>query len=131
MISDGISKLSIQALVKEIKGGMFSNIDAYFFVSPSAYDTAWIAMIPDSDQPFQPMFENCLNWVLNNQNADGCWGELDGHGRPTIESLPATLACIIVLQRWNSGKIHIQKGIMYTLIGVSIYLQLIHSQNVY
>ncbi|KAH9796845.1 (E,E)-geranyllinalool synthase [Citrus sinensis] len=104
---------NIQALVKEIKGGMFSNIDyPNSFVSPSAYDTAWLAMIPDSEQPFsRPMFENCLNWVLNNQREDGSWGELDGHGNNTIESLPATLACIIVLKRWNSGNPHqIQNG---------------------
>lgn len=104
---------NIQALVKEIKGRMFSNIDyPNSFVSPSAYDTAWLAMIPDSGQPLsRPMFENCLNWVLNNQRDDGSWGEFDGHGNHTIESLPATLACIIVLRLWNSGNPHqIQNG---------------------
>ncbi|KAA8519831.1 hypothetical protein F0562_014079 [Nyssa sinensis] len=37
---------SIQALANEIKEEMFSTVDLYTFVSPSAYDTAWLAMIP-------------------------------------------------------------------------------------
>ncbi|XP_044495339.1 (E,E)-geranyllinalool synthase-like [Mangifera indica] len=105
------SKLQIQALVEEIKEGMFKNVDLYTLVSPSAYDTAWLAMIPDSKEPFRPMFEDCLNWVLNNQRQEGWWGVCDSHGNPTIESLSATLACIIVLKQWNVGQTHIDKGL--------------------
>ncbi|EOY28339.1 P(E)-nerolidol/(E,E)-geranyl linalool synthase, putative [Theobroma cacao] len=81
-------------------------IDPHSFVSPSAYDTAWLAMIPaDSNlQPCSvPMFKDCLDWVLNNWTEEGYWAECDAHGNPTIESLLATLACAIVLKKWNVG----------------------------
>ncbi|OMO65053.1 hypothetical protein COLO4_31528 [Corchorus olitorius] len=103
---------SIQALVKEIKQEMFSgNIDVYSFVSPSAYDTAWLAMIPSDDDIDVPMFKDCLDWVVHNQAKDGYWGECDAHGNPTIESLPATLACLIALQKWNVGTEIAEKGL--------------------
>ncbi|KAB1221919.1 Levopimaradiene synthase, chloroplastic [Morella rubra] len=83
------SQSSIESQVTEIKENMFSNCDsANSFISPSAYDTAWLAMIPDPDQPFQPMFKNCLDWVLHYQKDEGFWGECDAHGTPTIECLP-------------------------------------------
>jgi len=37
-------------------------------MSPSAYDTAWLAKIPGSD------FDLARDWVINNQNEDGSWG---------------------------------------------------------
>ncbi|GLT77211.1 hypothetical protein SLA2020_488190 [Shorea laevis] len=109
-----LSRSSIQALVREIKEEMFSDIDPYTFVSPSAYDTAWLAMIPDPRDPTgRPMFKGCLDWVLNNQREDGFWGECDGHGMPTIDSLPATLACVIALKKWNVGTREVQRGLAF------------------
>ncbi|GKV18640.1 hypothetical protein SLEP1_g28989 [Rubroshorea leprosula] len=108
-----LSLSSIQVLVKEIKEEMFSNIDPYSFVSPSAYDTAWLAMVPDPQEPGQPMFKGCLDWVLNNQREEGFWGECDGHGMPTIESLPATLACVVALKKWNVGTKEVQRGLEF------------------
>ncbi|KAK0578800.1 hypothetical protein LWI29_016426 [Acer saccharum] len=121
-----ISNSSLLALVEEIKKEVFIDIndDLYSFVSPSAYDTAWLAMVPDSHQPFEPMFKDCLNWVLKNQREQGFWGDCcDGHGRPTIESLPATLACLIVLRRWNSGKPQIEKGLAFVNANVEKLLE--------
>ncbi|KAK4857668.1 hypothetical protein QYF36_004326 [Acer negundo] len=101
-----------------------NNIDPYSFVSPSAYDTAWLAMVPDSHQPFEPMFKDCLNWVLNYQTEQGFWGDhRDGHGRPTIESLPETLACLIALKRWNSGKPQVEKGLAFLIANVEKLLE--------
>ncbi|GKV18646.1 hypothetical protein SLEP1_g28995 [Rubroshorea leprosula] len=108
-----LSLSSIQALVKEIKEEMFLNIDPYSFVSPSAYDTAWLAMVPDPQEPGQPMFKGCLDWVLNNQREEGFWGECDGHGMPTIESLPATLACVVALKKWNAGTKEVERGLEF------------------
>lgn len=107
---------SVETQVKTIKEMMFSeNIDPYQFVSPSAYDTAWLAIIPDSHhQNMKPMFQNCLNWVLNNQKQQGFWGECDSHGMPSIECLIATLACIIALKKWDVGSEMIDKGKTYT-----------------
>ncbi|KAE7995617.1 hypothetical protein FH972_000393 [Carpinus fangiana] len=103
---------SIQSLVNKMKVEMFSsNCDTHSFISPSAYDTAWLAMIPDPHQPSQPMFKNCLDWVLHNQKDEGSWGDCDAHGMPTIECLPATLACIVALKKWNVGTVCVEKGL--------------------
>nr|QWQ79581.1 TPS23 [Juglans sigillata] len=105
---------SIQSQVDKIKEKMFSSTcDPYSFISPSAYDTAWLAMIPDPHQPLQPMFKNCLDWVLYNQNEQGFWGECDAHGMPTINCLPSTLACIVALKKWNTGGESIKKGLAF------------------
>ncbi|TKY71584.1 (E,E)-geranyllinalool synthase [Spatholobus suberectus] len=102
---------SIQSAAQKIKREIFSmDIDFYSFVCPSPYDTAWLAMIPDSRYPSQPMFKNYLNWLLNNQKPEGFWGESDTFGKPTIESLPATLASMVALKKWNRGKSMIEKG---------------------
>ncbi|XP_062162550.1 (E,E)-geranyllinalool synthase-like [Alnus glutinosa] len=109
-----LSQSTIQSLVYKMKQNIFSNpCDHYSFISPSAYDTAWLAMIPDPHQPSQPMFKNCLDWVLHNQKEDGSWGDSDAHGMPTIECLPATLACIVTLKKWNVGTICIERGLAF------------------
>lgn len=114
----------IQSQVDKIKEKMFSTTtcDPYKFISPSAYDTAWLAMIPDPHQPLQPMFKSCLDWVLYNQKEEGFWGECDAHGMPTIECLPATLACIVTLKKWNIATGCIDKGTcMYIAYGRAIF----------
>ena len=103
---------SIQTRVEKLRGKIFSsNVDFYSFVCPSAYDTAWLAIIPDSQYPSQPMFKNCLEWLLNNQKPEGFWGESDTFGKPTIESLPATLVSMVTLKRWNTDASLIEKGV--------------------
>ncbi|KAF4356223.1 hypothetical protein G4B88_002835 [Cannabis sativa] len=100
---------------------MFSSLDInpYSLVSPCAYDTAWLAMIPHPNQPSKPMFEGCLSWVLNNQTEHGFWGNCDDQsGMPTLECLTATLACVVALRKWNVGSSMISKG-----------LEFIHSSN--
>lgn len=105
------SLASIKALVNKIKQKMFSNkVDLHSIVSPSAYDTAWLAMIPDSKNRDNPMFKSCLNWVLNNQNEQGFWGDSGFDDVPTIDTLPATLACMVALSTWNVGAKNIEKG---------------------
>ncbi|GAB4831247.1 hypothetical protein Ancab_005261 [Ancistrocladus abbreviatus] len=126
------SSSSIQALVSRIKervthliNGNNSNnyIGVQSFVSPSAYDTAWLAMVADPRQPGKPMFKACLDWVLDNQNPSGFWGETDREGFPTIDSLPATLACMIALKTWNLGHQHIQKGMAFISANAAIILK--------
>ncbi|XP_028095683.1 (E,E)-geranyllinalool synthase-like [Camellia sinensis] len=107
------SLFSIETLVKKIKEEMFTNFDLYSFVSKSAYDTAWLAMIPSTQHCDHPMFKGCLDWILNNQKEEGFWGELDSNGVPTIDSLPATLACMVALKMWNVGDTNITKGLAF------------------
>ncbi|KAL2495085.1 geranyllinalool synthase [Forsythia ovata] len=123
------SKSSIQSLVSEIKEEIFSNDNLHPFVSSSAYDTAWLAMIPvDPRKQNCPMFKNCLNWILENQNEDGFWGETNYEGLPTIDTLPATLACMVALQTWNVGQENIEKGLAFVHSKAEILLK-INYQN--
>ena len=118
LIMDSSSLSSIQTLVKIIKVEIFSKLDndhdLCSFVSPSAYETAWLAMVPHPHVSTRPLFEGCLEWVLNNQNELGFWGETyfngDGASTATIDSLPSTLACLVALSKWNVGDQFIEKG---------------------
>jgi len=113
------------SLVEKIKGKIFSsNFDPYTYLWPSAYDTAWLAMIPDSHNPSKPMFKNCLDWLLNNQNEEGFWGEGHASAKPSLETLPATLACMVALKKWNTGALLIHRG---SILITSMLLKLLHS----
>ncbi|MCD9642492.1 hypothetical protein HAX54_029331, partial [Datura stramonium] len=109
---------SIESLVNEIKKDLFSNQDN-FVTQTSAYDTAWLAMIPCNNQEEEeangPMFRSCLNWILNNQNEQGFWEEISNgeNNLPTIYTLPTTLACMVALKKWNVGESHIRKGLKF------------------
>jgi halimadienyl-diphosphate synthase len=61
-------------------------------VSPSAYDTAWVARIPHPTNPKNSAFPEALVWLNSHQHADGSWGE---GGIP--ERILATIATIIAL----------------------------------
>ncbi|XP_060189855.1 (E,E)-geranyllinalool synthase-like isoform X2 [Lycium barbarum] len=114
---DSSSLSSIESLVNEIKKELvISNQDFNntFVIQTSAYDTAWLAMIPYNNQEANgPMFESCLNWIRNNQNEQGFWGEPNGENLPTIYALPTTLACMIALKKWNVGESHVRKGLKF------------------
>ncbi|THG16576.1 hypothetical protein TEA_017357 [Camellia sinensis var. sinensis] len=118
------SLASIQALVDQIKQEMFSTSNFYSFVSPSAYDTAWIAMVPHIQQSGCPMFKGYLDWVLNNQKEEGFWGEVGNDGLPTIDSLPTTLACMVALKTWGVGQNNIKKGLEFIHANSKMLLKL-------
>ncbi|XP_010547397.1 PREDICTED: (E,E)-geranyllinalool synthase [Tarenaya hassleriana] len=114
--------LDLYVLSEEIRSEIFSLdynkkiMDPYSLVSPSAYDMAWLAMVEnDPRNPSrEPMFQDCLEWILSNQNGvEGYWGNCDGHGNPTSETLTSTLACLLALHKWNCGSRHIEKGMRY------------------
>ncbi|KAF8031269.1 hypothetical protein BT93_D0462 [Corymbia citriodora subsp. variegata] len=89
---------------------------SHSFLSPSPYDTAWLAMIPTPHQHDHPMFEGCLNWVLHNQKEEGCWGDYDFNGHEMlngVECLTSTLVCMTVLKKWHVGSPLIDKGLKF------------------
>ncbi|EEE57229.1 hypothetical protein OsJ_07210 [Oryza sativa Japonica Group] len=43
-------------------------------LSPSSYDTAWVAMVPVQGSHQTPRFPQCIEWILQNQHDDGSWG---------------------------------------------------------
>ncbi|KAK1378444.1 putative geranyllinalool synthase [Heracleum sosnowskyi] len=116
--------VSIELLVKEMKKKMFSAQVQSSLVSPSAFDTAWLALIPDTKNTENPMFKCCVDWVLNNQEEAGFWG--DDHN--LIHTLSSTLACILALATWNVGPQTIELGKSYVVTNAKKLLEVNHSQ---
>ncbi|CAL1378612.1 unnamed protein product [Linum trigynum] len=81
-------------------------------VSASAYDTAWVAMVPSpNNKPSSPQFPGCLNWILHNQHKDGSWGIHPNLLRNRKDALSSTLACVLALKRWGIGNQHVHNAL--------------------
>src|SRR5205085_1599524 len=45
-------------------------------ISGTAYDTAWLASVPEAAERRASRFPSSLRWLADNQLADGSWGSL-------------------------------------------------------
>ncbi|XP_038697212.1 (-)-kolavenyl diphosphate synthase TPS28, chloroplastic-like [Tripterygium wilfordii] len=81
-------------------------------MSISAYDTAWVALIQDTNQTGStPQFPCCLDWIAHNQLSDGSWG--DPRYFLLCDRILNTLACVIALKTWNIHPHKCQRGISF------------------
>ncbi|KAK6933931.1 hypothetical protein RJ641_036825, partial [Dillenia turbinata] len=87
---------------------MFDKVE----LSVSAYDTAWVAMVPSPNSPNAPLFPRCVEWVLENQLHDGSWGLPRRNPFLTKDALSSTLACVLALKRWDMDERHVKKGMV-------------------
>jgi halimadienyl-diphosphate synthase len=69
-------------------------------MSPSAYDTAWVARVPLPGDPSQPAFPQALEWLRMVQNSDGSWGTPVPY---YYDRAVNTLAALIALAQWKQG----------------------------
>nr|QEV81852.1 terpene synthase 13 [Prunella vulgaris] len=125
--SSSSSMLSIESLVSEVKNEILSELmsnDVDAFLSPSAYDSAWLAMIPHHNNPKIPMFSSCLDWIVKNQKEEGFWGECDEEDLPTIDALSSTIACLVALKLWIPSHPNIQSGLRFIQSKTEILLKL-------
>ncbi|MED6113876.1 hypothetical protein PIB30_074926 [Stylosanthes scabra] len=88
---------------------MFNNVE----LSVSSYDTAWVAMVPSTANPYAPFFPQCLNWLLDNQQFDGSWGLPSRDSLFMNEALLSTLASVLALKKWGIGEDQINKGLQF------------------
>ncbi|KAH9321015.1 hypothetical protein KI387_015654, partial [Taxus chinensis] len=102
-----VNQKRIEILIEEIRN-IFQSMENKK-ISPSAYDTAWIARIPAIDNPSQPQFPQTLKWVVCNQLADGSWEEESFYF--PYDRLVSTLSCVITLRIWKVEETQVQKGI--------------------
>uniref|UniRef100_A0ACD5VBT8 Uncharacterized protein n=1 Tax=Avena sativa TaxID=4498 RepID=A0ACD5VBT8_AVESA len=93
-----------------------------FTVSPSAYDTAWVSMVPLPGSPQAPLFPQCIDWLLGNQKDDGSWGIENNGSAVSKDILLSTLASVIALKKWNIGEEHITRGLRFIGQNFSIVL---------
>nr|UPQ49770.1 ent-copalyl diphosphate synthase [Phaeoceros carolinianus] len=77
-------------------------------ISISAYDTAWVALVPALDGSGKPQFPRSLEWIVNNQFADGSWGEADLFS--AYDRVVNTVACVVALKTWNIGALNVTRG---------------------
>ncbi|KAL5214151.1 hypothetical protein ABZP36_003303 [Zizania latifolia] len=82
-------------------------------LSPSSYDTAWVAMVPLQGSPQAPCFPQCVEWILQNQQDNGSWGTNGSGSLVNRDILSSTLACVLALKRWNVGREHIGRGLNF------------------
>ena len=80
--------------------------------SPSAYDTAWVAMVPaPAGSAPAPRYPGCVDWILRSQRRDdGSWRP----GDPSLrkDALSSTLACVLALTTWGVGGDAVARGIL-------------------
>lgn len=68
-------------------------------MSPAAYDTAWLARVPEENDSSVPAYPEALTWLRENQRPDGSWGSDIDYAHDRVIS---TLAAIIALSQWNN-----------------------------
>nr|UPQ49774.1 ent-copalyl diphosphate synthase [Vittaria appalachiana] len=105
----------MQQLIMTIKG-MFQTM-TFGEISISAYDTAWVAMVPSLDGSNKPQFPQCLKWIIDNQFYDGSWG--DGELFLAYDRVCSTVACLVTLKLWNVGHQNIEKGVNFVRNNIS------------
>ncbi|TVU15790.1 hypothetical protein EJB05_39328, partial [Eragrostis curvula] len=84
-------------------------------LSPSSYDTAWVAMVPARGSPQAPRFPRCVEWIVQNQHGDGSWGLIGRLPDPALgkDALSSTMACVLALATWGIGDEHVRKGLRF------------------
>ena len=100
------NKKEISQLV-EIVRSMFQSMDLGE-ISVSAYDTAWVGLVPSLDDPTSPQFPKSLDWITKNQFPDGSWGNEDLF--LAYDRVCSTLACVVALKTWSVGHDKVQRG---------------------
>src|SRR3712207_5961196 len=82
-------------------------------IASTAYDTAWLAAVPDPSDRRDPRFPSALNWITTHQHADGSWGSAV---RYEHDRIICTLAALIPLARFGrreSDRWQLQRGERY------------------
>jgi halimadienyl-diphosphate synthase len=82
---------------EELKN-LFKNGIGKSEMAGTAYDTAWVASIPDPDHPDRPAFPQALEWLRLHQNSDGSWGAEIEYGHDRVLS---TLMATLTLAKWS------------------------------
>ncbi|XP_062201584.1 ent-copalyl diphosphate synthase AN1, chloroplastic-like isoform X2 [Phragmites australis] len=87
----------LQPLIDRVRAMLRSMNDGE--ISISAYDTAWVALVPKLDGGEGPQFPATVRWIIDNQLSDGSWG--DSALFSAYDRMANTLACVVALTKWS------------------------------
>eukprot|EP00253_Pinus_taeda_P007639 PITA_07639 len=107
--TDSCYRERAETLIGEIK--VMLSGERELVITPSAYDTAWVARVPSIDGVARPQFPQTVEWILKNQLKDGSWGNVSHF--LLSDRLLATLSCVLALLKWKVGDLQVQKGIEF------------------
>lgn len=80
-------------------------------ISISAYDTAWVALVPRLDGGDGPQFPTTIQWIVNNQLPDSSWG--DAALFSVYDRMMNTLACVVALTKWSLEPDKCKRGLSF------------------
>lgn len=89
-------------------------------ISVSPYNTAWMALIKNTDDRDLPQFPSSVTWIVHHQLPDGSWGDQNYFN--VYDRLVNTIACVIALKSWNVHADKIEKGLrFFSSINIYVY----------
>lgn len=83
----------------ELKNNLYDRLGSLGLISPEAYSTAWVAMVPEANDNKKPAWPQALEYLRAHQLEDGGWGE--PHVYYAYERLISTLAVLCALATWQ------------------------------
>lgn len=86
----------VRALVRDLLDDIAADEDAHWgggSISPSAYETAWVALLRAPDDNGRLAFPEALGWLLRHQRHDGGWGP------PFPHDVVTSMAALLALRR--------------------------------
>jgi hypothetical protein len=87
--------------------------DAMPGLSATAYDTAWVASVPDLEDQRSSRFPSSLQWLVDHQLPDGSWGGAIRYEHDRILCTLAALAPLATFGRRTRDRDSIAAGIRY------------------
>jgi halimadienyl-diphosphate synthase len=82
-------------------------------IASTAYDTAWVASLPDPADPRRPRFPAAMEWLIGQQHPDGSWGGAISYQHDRILSTLAALLPLIRFHEYEAAHLALQRAQSY------------------
>ena len=82
-------------------------------IAGTAYDTAWLASLHDPNDPASPRYPMALQWLVENQHADGSWGGAVRYQHDRVICTLAALTALCSQGRREIDRVAIEEGTRY------------------
>ncbi len=82
-------------------------------ISGTAYDTAWLASVPDPSNPLRSRYPAALQWLVDRQLPDGSWGGSVRYEHDRVLCTLAALTPLALFGRRGKDRAAVQAGTRY------------------